>query len=258
MYPVLFKFGSFNVYSYGVMLSIGYALAMFIIIREAKKEGLDANAVFDMMLMQLIVGIIGSRFLFLAEYAPEKMNVGYFISFEQGGLTFYGSVIFSFVFDLLYLKLRKIPFWKAMDCVGLGIPVGIMVARIGCFLNGCCYGIQCSESIGFRFRHAGEGYFHATQLYESFAALIVFIALWQIKKRRINYGEIFLCSLGLYGLFRFFIEFLRAENPVFMFGMTLSQVISILIIIFVVITRKNLHKRPDMRIFPNTNIVNLK
>lgn len=258
MYPILFKIGSLNVYSYGLMVSIGYAVGTIIALREAKKEGLNCDNIFDMLLLQLIIGICGSRLFYLAEYTPNKLTFSDFLSFEQGGLTFYGSVIFSFVFDMIYLKLRRIPFWQTMDCIGLGLPLGIMIARFGCFLNGCCYGKPCSESIGFHFRHSGQGFFHPTQLYESAAMVIVFVIVLFIRKKRNSYGSVFLASTGFYALFRFFIEFWRADNPTVLFGMTLSQIISILIIISIYFIVKKLNNMPEMRIMPKTDIIEIK
>ena len=185
MYPVLVSTPWFNVYSYGFMLAIGYTVFMALTIYQAKKNSLDTGTIFDLMLMQLIVGVLGSRLLFVLEYTPEKLFSLDFLALEQGGLTFYGCVISAFIFDFLFLKLYKIPFWKTVDCIGFSLGPGIAISRIGCFLNGCCFGTPCSPAIGFRFRGAGPGYFHATQLYESFLSLVAFaIILFVIKKRQ--------------------------------------------------------------------------
>ena len=252
MYPVLLSTPWFNVYSYGFMLAIGYTVFMALTIYQAKKNSLDTGTIFDLMLMQLIVGVIGSRLLFVLEYTPEKLFSFQFLAFEQGGLTFYGCIISAFIFDLLFLKLKKMPFWKTADCMGFGLGIGIAISRIGCFLNGCCFGTPCSQSIGFRFRGAGPGYFHATQLYESILSLVAFaIIFFIIKKRQTHYGQIFLSFIILYGFFRFFIEFLRIENPIVLFGMTLSQILSIIFIsLSIIVWRKNL-KNKELQIMPD-------
>jgi len=71
MYPIFWATPWFNIYSYGLLIALGYSAGTFVIIREARKQGLPAEAIFDMLLLQLIVGICGSRLLFLLEYAPE-------------------------------------------------------------------------------------------------------------------------------------------------------------------------------------------
>ena len=104
MYPILLSTKWFNVYSYGFMLAVGYTVFMILTLYQAKKNSLDTGTIFDLMLMQLIVGVLGSRLLFVLEYAPDKLLTFDFINLEQGGLTFYGSIITAFVFDLLFLK----------------------------------------------------------------------------------------------------------------------------------------------------------
>ena len=254
MYPILLSTQWFNVYSYGFMLAVGYTVFMVLTLYQAKKNSLDTGTIFDLMLMQLIVGVLGSRLLFILEYAPDKLLTFDFINLEQGGLTFYGSIITAFVFDLLLLKIKGIPFWKTADCMGFGLGVGIAISRIGCFLNGCCYGTACSPSIGFQFKLAGPGYFHATQLYESFLCLVAFAIIFVFyRKYRTHYGQIFLGFISLYGFFRFFIEFLRAENPVILLGMTLSQILSIVFIISSIIVWKINLKNKELEIMPDMN-----
>lgn len=257
MYPVLLSTPWFNIYSYGFMVAVGYTVAMVLAIYQAKRNGLDTGAIFDLMLFQLVVGIIGSRLLFVLEYIPEKLLTKDFLAFEQGGMTFYGSVIIGFIFDLIYLKSKQIPFWKVMDCIGFSMGPGIAIARTGCFLNGCCYGKACSEAIGFQFRIAGPGYFHATQLYESFLCIIAFIIVLKLKKLQTHHGQIFLGFISIYGFFRFFIEFLRAENPVFLLGMTLSQFLGILFITAAVFTWKKIIKNQALQIMPETKTKDL-
>ncbi len=257
MYPILFSTPWFNVYTYGLLIAAGYSLGTILILREARKSGLNHEAIFDMLIIQLIVGVLGSRLLFLLEYNPEKLTFSDFFAFEQGGLTFYGSVISSFIFDLLYLKARKIPFWQTMDCIGFGLPAGIMLARLGCFFNGCCYGIACSYPWGFHFEHAGPGIQHPTQLYESLAALIIWGALHYLRRFRRNYGEVFLACMALYGFFRFFIEFLRAENPEVFLGLKLSQLIGIGAICAAIITWKLIDRSCKLRILPDQSAISL-
>lgn len=257
MYPIFWATPWFNIYSYGLLIALGYSLGTYIIIREARKEALPAEAIFDMLLLQLIVGICGSRLLFLLEYAPEKLNFKDFFAFEQGGLTFYGSLISSFIFDLLYLKFRRIPFWKVMDCIGFGMPAGIAVARLGCFLNGCCYGTECSMPWGVTFPLVGPAPLHPTQLYESGAAFLTFAILMSLRKFRRNYGEVFLLSTALYSFFRFFIEFFRAENPVVFMGMKLSQIIALALIFCCFLIRQKIEQSKKLRILPDTEVKEL-
>ncbi|PKL47840.1 MAG: hypothetical protein CVV42_11910 [Candidatus Riflebacteria bacterium HGW-Riflebacteria-2] len=251
MYPILFSTPWFNVYSYGLLIALGYTLGTILILREARRQGLNTDAIFDMLLLQLIVGICGSRLLFVVEYAPDKLNFSDFFAFDQGGLTFYGAVISSIIFDLLYLKYRKLPFWQVIDCVGYGLPAGIALARVGCLLNGCCYGTSSNLPWAMHFAAAGSGTCHPTQLYESLGALLIWYLLYRLSAWRRNYGEMFLACMGAYGLLRFIIEFFRAENPVFVLGLTMAQVIGLLMIAVAFFTWKKIAASRSQRIIPD-------
>ena len=250
MYPILFKTPWFNVYAYGTLLALGYAVGTFWILREAGKAGISREAVFDMLLLQMVVGVLGSRFLYLVEYAPDKLTLRDFFNFEGGGLTFYGAVISSFLFDLIYLKWQRIPFWQVMDCVGFGLPLGITLARLGCFLNGCCHGGPTAMPWGVVFPKVGPHPVHPTQVYESLAGLSIFLILQRFRHKQRNHGEIFLSCMALYGALRFLIEIWRADNPVFLMGMSLSQVVGIGAIIVSHLIWLQIRKRPDMRVLP--------
>lgn len=257
MYPILFSTPWFNVYSYGLLIALGYTLGTILILREARREGLNTEAIFDMLLLQLVVGICGSRLLFVLEYTPGKLNFKDFFAFEQGGLTFYGAVISSLIFDLLYLKFRKLPFWKVMDCIGFGLPAGIALARLGCLLNGCCYGTSCDYPWAMTFPETGPGAHHPTQLYESLGALFIFFLLGQLRAYRRNYGEIFLTGMASYSVIRFFIEFVRAENPAVLAGLTMAQLIGILALAASIVAWKKISASKAMRVMPNLSAVEI-
>ncbi len=251
MVPILLETPWFNVYSYGLLLALGYTVGTLWILHEAKREGLPAETVFDMLLLQMIVGLFGSRLLFIWEYAPDKMTLAGILAFESGGLTFYGAVISSLVFDLLFLKFMRLPFWRVMDCVGFGLPLGMAVARIGCFLNGCCHGLPCAWSWGVVFPRVGDSPVHPTQLYESGAGLAIFLLLQRWRPRRRNYGEGFTACMGLYGVFRFLVEFWRGDNPIFAMGMTLSQWVGVGMAAGSVMAWHLIGRTPDLRVVPS-------
>jgi phosphatidylglycerol:prolipoprotein diacylglycerol transferase len=139
-----------------------------------------------------------------------------------------------------------------MDAVGLGLPLGIALARIGCFLNGCCYGTASNLPWAVGFPAAGKGTFHPTQIYESIAALAIFAILQASRGFRRNYGEAFLGCMGLYGFFRFFIEYYRAENPVLMAGLKLSQIIGLAVVILSVAAWFLIDRSRRFRMMPAT------
>lgn len=257
MCPILIQTPWFNIYSYGLLIAIGYIFASWWAIKEAKNNSLKTEAIFDLLILQLIVGVLGSRLLYLLEYSPNGFVLKTFFSFEKGGLTFYGAVICGAIFDLLFIKLHKLPFWKTMDCLGYAFPLGIAFGRIGCFFNGCCYGTQTSMPWGVVFTKISTKPLHPTQIYESICTVILFIILVKIKSFARNYGDIFLASIGTYAFFRFLIEFFRGDNIVEFLGMTMSQIISIVVIIMSILCWYFINKSKKLRIMPSTKAKNI-
>jgi phosphatidylglycerol---prolipoprotein diacylglyceryl transferase len=250
MFPILVSTPWFNVYSYGLFIAIGYTVGTLWIVWEARREGLSGEALFDMLLIQMVVGIAGSRLLYLLEYSDEPLTLQRFLAFEQGGLTFYGAVIASFLWDWFFLRWKGIPFWRAMDCVGMGLPLGIFFSRLGCFLNGCCHGVACEWPWGVVFRRVSPTAMHPTQLYESMAGLAIFFALQWFRSRRRNYGEAFLGCMAGYGGLRFLIEFFRGDNPILALGLTLSQWLGLGAVAVAAAVWHFIRRTPSLRIMP--------
>ncbi|MBF0410095.1 MAG: prolipoprotein diacylglyceryl transferase [Candidatus Riflebacteria bacterium] len=242
MYPILFVTPWFNVYAYGTMMAIGYAVGTIVALREASKKGLSPESVFDMLLFQMVAGLAGSRLLFLWEYIGGASITGKtFLNFEAGGLTFFGAVLASILSNLIFIRLNNLPFWKTMDCIGFALPLGIAIARFGCFLNGCCYGHPCLYPWGVIFPKFTLVKVHPTQVYESLAGLIIFLFLAKFRKKASHDGQVFVLCIVLYSVFRFIIEFFRADNPIFLLGFSLSQFLSILMVIIGVAILKRIH-----------------
>ncbi len=229
MHPTLFNVGPFTVYSYGVMVAIGFMVATFFIYKAAPSFGFDKNKVIDINIISLIAGIIGARALYvilnLSYYAREPLEVLYI---SRGGLVWYGGFLASCVSMFLYSRAAGYNFWSLLDLMVPYVALAQAFGRIGCFLNGCCYGIRSPDSYPLKVLYPGEGFpRHPTQLYSAVVLFTLFILLkaWQ-DRRRFN-GEIFLGYCILYSAERFAMEFLRGDNPKFVLGLTISQEISI-------------------------------
>ena len=193
-----------------------------------------------MLLLQMMVGVMGARLLFIIEYR-EFLKPGFsFWNFEGGGLSFYGAVISSFLFDWLYLKYRGLPFWSVMDCVGLGLPLGAVFARLGCFLNGCCHGVACDWPWAMTFPGSGGQRVHPSQLYEALACLLIFLGLHVWKKRQRWWGQAFLAYIAGYGVYRFLAEFLRGDEPSQFLGLSMAHLASLGLLALAALTWKKL------------------
>ncbi|MCG2677983.1 prolipoprotein diacylglyceryl transferase, partial [bacterium] len=195
--------------------------------RQAKREKVPANTILDLSLVALIGGIIGARILFVL------LNLGYYskhlfeiIIFWQGGLVYYGGIILSVFCGILFLKVRRLNIWKVVDICAPSLAIGQAIGRIGCFLNGCCFGKPISWGLKFP-GHSLPG--HPTQLYSSLNALIIFFILIMVRRKKKFNGELFWLYLLLYAVTRFGIEFLRGDDrgPIFFNLFSISQLIGI-------------------------------
>ena len=147
----------------------------------------------------------------------------------RGGLTYYGGFIFAVVFAWYYVKKYKLGWWRTADLAAPGIMLGLVCGRLGCFLNGCCYGKPTTSFLGVVFPQRPGVAVHPTQLYESAGCFIVFLILYYIvRPRRRAWGDVFAAMLILYGIARSICEIWRDDDRGVFFGfISTSQIISI-------------------------------
>ena len=253
MHPVLFRIGGFTLYSYGLMLLLAFLIGIYMTERRAKRRGIDPKKISDLALWILIGAVIGSRLLYVAlhweEFSSDPIEI---IAFWRGGLAglmLFGGFLGGFLSGLLYVKKQRLPLLKMMDLVAPALAFGLFLVRIGCFLNGCCFGKPSSFGIIFP-PHCAAGYtfpgerLHPTQLDTSLAGLIIFFTLLKIEKRKPKPGALFGTYLILHAGFRFGIDFIRYyENSA---NLWTNQIISLALVavgIMLVLRRVGKSKR---------------
>ena len=155
----------------------------------------------------------------------------------EGGMALQGGLVSSISFSIYYIKRHHLPLNKMADCAAPAIAFGFSAGRIGCFLNGCCYGIP--SSFGFLFpltSPAGEFYpgqtLFPTQLVSSLNLLMIGITLHFLRKKNMARGKLLPFFLILYSVHRFLIEFLRGDTSTVAFNLTSFQFISIILALF--------------------------
>ncbi|MFH1613360.1 MAG: prolipoprotein diacylglyceryl transferase [bacterium] len=229
MYPILFRLGSFSIYSYGLMVAIGCLLGTFLAAKMAEKENIKKDLIFDFSFYALLSGIIGARIFYIIEnfeyYLKNPLDI---IKIYQGGLAFYGGLISAIFVTFLFFKKKKLPFLKTSDILIPFLVIGHSIGRIGCFLNGCCYGKETNSCFGIKFD--GCHSVHPTQIYESIILLIIFFILLNFKKIKKFDGQVFFLYMILYSISRFFIELLRVNEKI-MFNLSSAQIVSIILVI---------------------------
>ena len=265
MYRILFSIGSFPIYSYGVMIALAFITGILFAMKEAKKSGENPERILDISVYAILGALIGGRLGYvifrLDYYLKNPIEILYV---RQGGLAFLGGFFIAFFLCWLYIKRTKISFWKFADIASPSIAIGIGIARIGCFLNGCCYGLV-SEKYGLKFPAlnmppvylqqlkdglitSGSSYtlpVIPTQLYSSLYAFLIFFVLLGIKKYKKYDGYLFFNFLVLYSISRFVIEFFRFyENNIKVFGfLTITQTILIGVILVSLVLMNILKKK---------------
>ncbi|MDO8682296.1 MAG: prolipoprotein diacylglyceryl transferase [Armatimonadota bacterium] len=233
MRPILFEIGPLPIRAYGFMMMIGFIIGLYRAVRAAGKRGMDTSYVVDTALYALISGIAGARLFFILLNWPEfKGNLGSILSIWEGGLSFHGGVLFAVAAVYIYARSKRIPFMQIADLLAPSLAIGYAFARIGCFLNGCCYGIQTDLFFGVRFPDLYD-LRHPTQLYASAASFLIYLALTRVEKWQMPQGYVFAAYLAMYSVYRFLIEFLRkgATAEVLAFGLTEAQIVSIAIFV---------------------------
>jgi phosphatidylglycerol:prolipoprotein diacylglycerol transferase len=211
MRPVLFYIGSFPVYSYGVMLFIAFMAGVFVARSELNRRGLDGSAIYLIASVAAIAGVIGARiFYVLGNLDTFSGNWGQIFDLNMRGLVFYGGLALAVPSCLLLVWRMKLPLGGVSDAVGLAMPLSLAIARVGCFLNGCCGGKPSTLPWAVTFPGSSVSV-HPTQLYELALDLAAFFFLLWIRKRLRHDWDLFLLSLASYGLIRFVMEFFRAH-----------------------------------------------
>jgi phosphatidylglycerol:prolipoprotein diacylglycerol transferase len=245
MYPEIIRIGSFPINTYGVFLAIAFLCAILITAKLAERDGLPRDKIWDLSLWMLLSALVGSKFLMLftePEYRAQPLQL-LSLDFLRSGGVFYGGLLGAVLAGYLLMKRYNLPWWKTADACAPGIAIGNFFGRQGCFAAGCCWGKPTTLPWGVQFTELGHEitgvpintHLHPTQLYESFAMLLVFLFLLWLHKRKRFSGQVILAYALLYSVIRFAIEFVRDDPRGDVFGLTTltglstSQLISLVI-----------------------------
>lgn len=235
MYPVLCSYGPFHIFTYGFFLALAFLCSMYMAGREAKRRGGRAEQIYDLSFYSILAALIGSRVLDVIlkwDYFSARPLEIFMI--WKGGLAFQGGLIFGVLAMLFYIYRHQMALWTTMDIMALAVPLGQFIGRLGCFMAGCCFGIESHLPWAVTFNHPDTlgplgVSVHPTQLYESFLSLGVFNILLWLRHRQRFPGQILGTYFLLAGAVRFFVEFFRGDErgPVLWLGMPSTQVIAL-------------------------------
>ena len=240
MHPTLFHFGSFSIPSYGFWMTLGLAVALFLIRRKAKKENLSTEKVTDIVFYSFLMGLLGGRVLFvITTWENYRDNLIEIFKVWQGGLVFYGGLIATVTCMILLCRLYQIPVLRFLDITAPSMAIGHFFGRLGCFSAGCCFGHEADSSfpLSVVFDHpdsvAPQGvHLHPAQLYDAVNTLIIFTLLQIIYRKKKFNGQVIASYGMLYAVGRWIVEEFRGDSiRGFVAGglLSTSQLISLII-----------------------------
>lgn len=255
MHPILFEIGSIKIYSYGFLIMIGAIAAFTYMSYQAKKQyGLSFDKSNSLFLYILIAAIVGGKLFMIFENPSQYLSKPSSL-LSPRGFVFYGSLLSAIPVMLWFFRKEKLPTLGMLDIMAVTACIVHMIGRQGCFMAGCCYGIETDSALAVAFHHPQTMArpigvpLHPTQLYDSFQIFLIMIFLLWMKTRKQFDGQLFLIYLALYALGRSIIEIYRGDSSRgFIIGEWLSnsQFISIVIIATVGYFYFRLKKRAEL------------
>jgi phosphatidylglycerol:prolipoprotein diacylglycerol transferase len=241
MHPILFRIGSWPVYSYGVLLALAYLAGLQLAVVRARRAGLDSARVMDLGIYLIIAALIGAKLMLVAvDFNYFRTQPREILSLVRAGGVFYGGLIAAFFAGMWLIRRYKLPRWTTADLIAPGIALGHIVGRFGCLLAGCCYGRPTDVPWAITFTdpvaatNVGTPLqipLHPTQLYDAGAEALILILLLATERRgRPFAGRTFWLYMLLYAISRFIIEIYRGDERGTIFGMSTSQFVSVVIV----------------------------
>jgi len=273
-----YVFSNVSIYSYGFMLMLAFVIGTIFLIVQGKKEKppIEIDTILDLIVFIIIGSIIGARLVYVAtqpsDYAGHVQDI---LRITEGGLSIHGGIIGALIFGWFYCWIKGLNYWKMVDFTIVSVPLGMVLGRIGCYLNGCCFGNACDTSLPWGVTYpnaefwADKGYSqnlatlydaglaalvhprHPAPLYEAIGAALIFWYLLNFRKNKLFTGHVFLMFVLLYSILRFVVEFYRFGDPdegvgssiVLFHFITMAQLASLVLAFIAIIIMQDLKRR---------------
>jgi phosphatidylglycerol:prolipoprotein diacylglycerol transferase len=219
VHPIAFHLGSLPIRWYGVMMALGFFSGLWTATRRAQRVNVPGDVIADVTTWLLVGSIIGARFVFVTTYWKQEFAGKPFTEvfmIQNGGLVYYGGLIGAAVAAFIYLTWKNLPLWKILDILAPSAALGSVFGRLGCLLNGCCFGHPCDLpwAVHFPPEHETHGVaVHPTQVYDALLNLgLYFVLAWWFRHRKFD-GQIFAVYLMAYAVIRSVAELFRGDYP---------------------------------------------
>ncbi|QDV35200.1 prolipoprotein diacylglyceryl transferase [Tautonia plasticadhaerens] len=254
-----------RIHGFGLMLFLAFLAAMNLSAYLARRSRVDPNDVFDLALWLIVGGLVGARLFYVVQHRESVDSPLDAFKVWEGGIVLYGSGLGAAAAFLLFWRRRRFPFAPMLDVAAPAVALGVALGRIGCFLNGCCYGDTCDLPWAVSFPQGTLPWMdqvrsglidqaalrslpvHPTQLYSALDGLILaglLLAYYPLRRRD---GEVMALLAVTYPITRFLIEQLRDDEGAVFLGMTISQNGSLLLMLLGLAAWAWLSTRPKGR-----------
>jgi phosphatidylglycerol:prolipoprotein diacylglycerol transferase len=256
MDPVAFHIGPLTIRWYGVFVALGFLAGYLLIQRRTSRYGISHETAADLAFAALIGGVLGARLFYVIEFWDEEFSGHWLdvLKIHRGGLVFYGGFIGAIALIAAWGWRRKWPLMKLGDLAAPALALGHAFGRVGCFLNGCCFGFPWRGALSVTYPGVtADGYINGPlhvhrakgivpldslvcepvfpiQLIASFANLALCAVLLLLERRRLFEGRRFPLYIMLYAMTRFAIEFGRGDYIDLTAGLTPAQVVCLLLL----------------------------
>lgn len=203
-------------------MAVAFLAGFWTASRRCVRDGLSPEKILDLGPWLIIGAILGARILYVVTYWKESFaDEPFYEVFKvwNGGLVYYGGLIGAALGCILYSALKKISLWKLADALAPSIALGYVFGRMGCFLNGCCYGRACDLPWAVHYPadnplHPPTTPVHPTQIYDSLLSLVLYLGLAWLYRRKKFDGQIFAAYLMCYAVTRSIVESFRGDYDV--------------------------------------------
>lgn len=241
--PVAFSLGSLHVRWYGIIITFGVILAVYLSMREARRRQIDPDDIIDLLFWMLPISLVGARLYYVIfEWGYYSQHPGDIIKIWNGGIAIYGGLIAAVIVLLIFCAKREIPAWLLLDVLAPTVILAQAIGRWGNFMNQEAFGAKTTLAF-LRSLHLPHfivqqmlidgAYRQPTFLYESIWSLLGFILLVSLRHRPhlFKQGEVFLSYVIWYAFGRMFIEGMRTDS-LYLFGqIRVSQLLSAILVV---------------------------
>ena len=238
------------------MIAVAFLAGLWTATRRAPRENIPGERIADIVLWLMVGAILGARIVYVTTYWKDEFAGRPFwevFMIQQGGLVYYGGLIGAIIAGFVYIRWKKLPIWKTADVLAPSIALGNVFGRIGCFLNGCCFGRPTNLPWAVQFPNHSDAWYtqsqqglagvgpttaalpvHPTEIYDALNNFLLYLVLaWLFRRKKFD-GEVFVAYLIGYAITRTFMEYFRGDYPpdhIHLFGLTPGMLVSIPIFI---------------------------